>query len=371
MKVIQILPELNSGGVERGTLELGQYLNGHGHESVVISNGGQLVNQLEAEGSSHITLPVHRKSLWSFRQVGPLRRVLIAERPDIVHIRSRVPGWITWLALKKIPPKQRPRLISTVHGFYSVNRYSTVMTKGDSVICVSDSIKQYVLENYPDVPENCLKVVHRGVDPAQYNSDYRPSEEWLRQWEEAFPDTRGKKLLTLPGRITRLKGHEDFLHILQNLPADTYHGIIAGGAHPRKEAYLNELKAKVAELGLSTRVTFTGHRSDLRDILSHSDLVLSLSQTPESFGRTTLEALSLGTPVVGYDHGGVGEILDTSFPSGRLNRQQLEKAPEKIIEILSANSLSIHAPEPYTLDNMLSGILSLYQNNLTHIHPAK
>jgi hypothetical protein len=153
MKVIQILPELESGGVERGTLEVGIYLVEQGHQSIVISNGGRLVEQLEAEGSRHISLPVQKKRLSSLRQVKVLRRIFEAEKPDIIHLRSRVPAWLAWLAWRKMDPKTRPRLVTTVHGMYSVNFYSKIMTRGEAVICVSNSVKDYVIKNYPDVPE--------------------------------------------------------------------------------------------------------------------------------------------------------------------------------------------------------------------------
>ena len=141
MKVIQILPELNAGGVERGTLEVGKYLTEQGHESIVISNGGRLVEQLEAEGSRHITLPVHKKRLSSLKQVKILRRRFETEKPDILHLRSRLPAWLAYLAWRKMDPLTRPRLVTTVHGFYSVNAYSRIMTKGERVICVSNRVK--------------------------------------------------------------------------------------------------------------------------------------------------------------------------------------------------------------------------------------
>ena len=119
MKVIQVLPELNAGGVERGTLELGRHLAAAGHESLVVSAGGRLVEQLETEGSRHIRLPVHRKSPATLGQVRPLRRLFETESPDIVHLRSRVPAWVAWLAWRKMDPAGRPRLVSTVHGFNS------------------------------------------------------------------------------------------------------------------------------------------------------------------------------------------------------------------------------------------------------------
>ena len=104
MKVIQILPELNSGGVERGTLEVGKYLVEQGHESIVISNGGRLATQLEKEVSRHITLPVHKKRLSSLKQVKVLRKLFEQEKPDVLHLRSRLPAWLAYLAWRKMPP---------------------------------------------------------------------------------------------------------------------------------------------------------------------------------------------------------------------------------------------------------------------------
>ena len=114
-----------------------------GHEALVVSNGGRQVEALEKSGARHATLPVHKKRLGTLLQVRPLRRVFEAERPDIVHIRSRVPGWVAWLALRKMDPASRPRLVSTVHGFYSVNAYSAIMTRGERVIAVpSTDVKE-------------------------------------------------------------------------------------------------------------------------------------------------------------------------------------------------------------------------------------
>lgn len=359
MKVIQILPELESGGVERGTLEVGKYLTEQGHESIVISNGGRLVKQLEAEGSRHITLPVHKKRLSSLKQVKVLRKLFETERPDIIHLRSRLPAWLAWLAWRKMDPRTRPRLITTVHGFNSVNAYSKIMTYGERVICVSNSVKKYILENYPDVAEEKITVIHRGIDTSMMNVGYRPDESWCIEWYAQFPETKGRKLLTLPGRITRLKGHGDFLNIIASLKDQQYHGVIAGGAHQKKTQYLKEIQSLARELQIEDRVTFTGHRNDLQNILSISSIVFSLTQKPESFGRTTLEALSLSTPVIGYDHGGVGEILDIILPEGKIPLGDIAAATEKI------NQWQETAPQPkqthpFTLENMLEKTLECY-----------
>jgi len=364
MKVIQMIPEMESGGVERGTLELARHLGAKGHESIVISGGGRMVAALEACSTRHITLPVGRKRLSSLMLVLPLRRLLERERPDILHLRSRVPAWIAWLAWRGMNPETRPRLVTTVHGFYSVNAWSAIMTRGERVICVSDSVRDYVTQNYPKTPEENLRVIHRGIDPADYPYGHRPTAEWLAAFQAAFPETAGKRLITLPGRITRLKGHEDFAKILEILKDDPQiHGLIAGGAHPKKAAYLDEIRAMFEKAGLSDRITFTGARSDLREVLAISSVVLSLTTQPESFGRTTLEALGLGIPVAGYDHGGVGEQLALLYPEGRIVPHDTRQAAQVIRRLLD-NPPPVPRSYPYTLSSMLEGTVAVYEELL-------
>jgi glycosyltransferase involved in cell wall biosynthesis len=362
MKVLQVLPEMNAGGVERGTLEIGGYLARHGHESLVVSHGGRLVPALETAGVRHLALPVHRKSLGSLLQVRPLRRLLERERPDILHLRSRVPGWIAWLAWRKMNPSVRPRLVTTVHGFYSVNAYSAIMTRGERVIAVSECIRDYIRRNFPRVPPERIHVIPRGIDPAEYPRGFRPATEWLAAWHASHPQLAGRRVLTLPGRITRLKGHEDFLRLLAALrdTDDSVHGLIVGDAHARKQDYLGELRALTAQLGLADRVTFAGHRADLREVLSVSDLVFSLSTQPESFGRTTLEALALGRPVIGYDHGGVGEQLRAIFPSGRVPTGDSQALLETTRRLLSSAAAPTAVPAEYTLEAMCAATLTAY-----------
>lgn len=367
MKVLQILPELNAGGVERGTLELGQHLVREGHQSVVVSHGGRMTGQLELEGSRHIQLPVHRKSIFTLSQVGALRALLEAEKPGILHARSRVPAWIAWLAWRKMPPETRPQFITTVHGFYSVSPYSAIMTRGESVICVSTSVRDYVLENYPKVPREKLRVIHRGVDPQAYPTNYQPSAEWIQQWQKEFPKTKGKFVVALPGRITRWKGSLDFLKVIEALKQKgiPVHGLLVGEAHPRKQDFYQALHAEIYKSGLEKDISLTGHRSDLREIMAASDVVISCSTDPEAFGRVTLEALTLGKPVAGYDHGGVREQLDALLPSGKIPLGDTSAMAEK----LAAWHTTPEKPRPnqsFTLRQMLEQTCDTYRQLLDH-----
>jgi glycosyltransferase involved in cell wall biosynthesis len=363
LTVVQVLPALESGGVERGTLEVGKYLVEHGHRSIVISAGGRLVEQLEREGSEHLAWEVGRKSpLTLLRYVGRLRRFLRDEKADILHVRSRMPGWVCYLAWRGMDPAMRPHLVATVHGPYSVNRYSAVMSRGERVIAISDMIAAYIRTNYPHVAPENIRLIPRGVDPAQFPHGYQPTAAWLTRWRADYPELTGRKVIILPARITRWKGQEDFIQLMARLVAANHdvHGLIVGEAHPHRREFMLELQRQCRALGLENRITFTGHRGDLKDVMAVSDIVLSLSREPEAFGRVTLEALSLGKPVIAYDHGGVSEQLAAVLPDGAIPVGDIAAAAKKTADWLSQPP-DVPAQNPYTLARMLASTLDVYR----------
>ena len=362
LSVAQLLPALNGGGVERGTLEVAQELVKHGHRSIVISAGGRLVPELVNAGSEHLAWPLGIKSPLTLRWVWPLRRWLTEQRIDILHVRSRLPAWIGWLAWRGMNPATRPHFVTTVHGLYSVSRYSAIMTRGEQVIAVSQTIRDYLHRHYPDLPPERIQVIPRGVSPAEFPYGYQPSPDWLDAWHQQYPQLQNALILALPGRLSRLKGHEDFIELIarlrrQNLPVC---GLIVGGEEPGRQRYAAELREKVRTLGLSDALLFTGHRADMREIYAVSKLVLSLSAQPESFGRTALEALSLGTPVVGYDHGGIGEILARLYPAGLTPFGNVAALTARVAELLTA-APPVPSEPAFPLQRMLDETLALYE----------
>jgi len=372
MKILQVLPALQGGGVERGTLEIANALIKSGHESWVVSGGGQLVPRLQRQGSTHVQWALGRKSPLSLRHVSRLRGWLAKEGFDIVHLRSRMPAWLVWLAWRGLPPRDRPRLVTTVHGLHSVSRYSAIVTCGERVIVVSSSVRRYVTDNYPDCDPGRLRLVYRGINPAQFPPGYVPPEHWLRRWYRQYPQLLEHDVITLPGRLTRLKNHADFLHTLAALRARgrSVKGLIVGDEDPKRRAYAREIHRIAADLGLTDHVHFTGHRNDMREIYAVSDVVLSLSSRPEAFGRTVLEPLSLSVPVVAYDHGGVGEILQALFPEGAVPCGNIAGV---IDTVDSALQQALPAPRPNTtflLSRMCEDTLAVYRELLQDRSPA-
>ncbi|MEZ6055102.1 MAG: glycosyltransferase family 4 protein [Planctomycetaceae bacterium] len=366
LTVMQMLPALDGGGVESSALEMSEEIVRAGHRSIVVSSGGPLVGQLELHGAEHIELPITKRHLvGSLRAVSRLKEILRAEQVDVLHARSRHPAWVAWLAWRKLPAAWRPRFVTTAHGLYSVNPYSAIMAKGEKVIAVSETVRDYLLSSFPRLLDlDTVETIYEGIDQLNYTPDFRPSEQWLSRWKQEHPALQQRPLLTLPGRITRLKGHFDFLTAIHQLKqrGTLVNGLIVGGVDPRRRHYAQEVECRIVELGLQDHVMMLPHRLDLREILSVSDVVLSLSSNPpEAFGRTVVEALSLGTPVVGYDHGGAAEILRTLFPAGRVTPGDVAEVVRQIEACIETNQ-EIHPNLQFTRQHMSETTIRLYEN---------
>jgi glycosyltransferase involved in cell wall biosynthesis len=365
LTVVQLLPALESGGVERSTLEVAAALVRAGHRAIIVSAGGRLVEPLLASGAEHITLDIGRKSLLSLRHIRGLRDLFVRENVDIVHPRSRLPAWLGWKAVRALPSARRPRFVTTVHGLNSPGRYSAVMTYGERVICVSETVRRYVLQHYPRTPVQRLRVIPRGIDPTQFPRRPWPDAAMRARVAEHHPGLAGPgPLLLLPGRGTRLKGHADAISLLAQLHAD---GVPArlwmpGAREAGRENYVAELEAEAARAGVAEALLITAPTARIADAYAAADLVLQLSRKPEAFGRTVIEALSVGRPVLGWAHGGVGELLDELQPQGAVppfDLQQLRSSAHAMLTQPPAPLATM--PGSYTLSAMQDATLATYQ----------
>ncbi len=361
--VLQLVPALESGGVERGVLEVADALVHAGYRSIVISEGGRMVDTLVQGGSEHFESKMGRKSLAAISWIAWLRRFVVNESIDLIDFHSRVPGWIALAAWSSLPRDRRPVLISSLHGLHSVNLYSSVMCRGQWVIAVSHTVRDYIRENFPKVPEERIRVIHRGIDADDFPRGFQPSDDWMTKWKNEHAALVGKKLITLVGRVTRLKGHSDLVRMIGNLRSqgNDVHGLIVGGVDPRKVDYLRSLESQIEAAGLSEHIHFLGERRDLKEIYSISDCVVSLSRTPESFGRSVAEALSIGSPVAGYDHGGVGEILRAQYPFGLVSVGDIDQLTSCVAKILFVEPRVLPSANPFERQRMLDATLELYE----------
>lgn len=364
LTVVQLLPALESGGVERSTLEIAQALTEAGHRALVVSAGGRLVPRLQAIGAEHIRMDIGRKSLAVLQHVPALRRVFQREAVDIVHARSRLPAWVGWYAWRSLPAHRRPHWVTTVHGLNSPSRYSAIMARGERVICVSETVRNHVLKHYPRTDPARLRVVPRGIQTDMFPRTAHPDAE-ARAWAAAqHPALEGSgPLLLLPGRGTRLKGHADALALLRALRSSGCDARLwlPGAREAGREHYIRELEIEAERGGFAHALAFTPPTDQIARAYAASDLVLQLSRKPEAFGRTVIEALSAGRPVLGWAHGGVGELLRELQPAGAVQPFD-DVALADAARALLAQPPAPPATMPYTLQAMQHATLAVYQD---------
>ena len=360
MKILQILPELNIGGVERGVCDLSKALVEQGHQSFVISNGGKLESSLVASGGKHISMPVHIKRFKTLKLAKELYEVILDVNPDIIHVRSRMPAWVTYHALKKFK-NNKPVHVSTFHGLYSFPIYSKVMANVDHVISISNTVDDYIKTTYK-VPDEKITVIPRGCDLSEFNQEPL-DQSWKDEWYKEFPQTLNKKIIMLPARITKWKGVDDFINLINLIDDESIHGIVVGPVSKSKQKFFKKLQSKVQKLNLETKITFCGSRSDIVNVYKFADIVYNLSKTPEPFGRTTIEAASVGTKIMGWDHGGTKEILSELFPDGLVKLEDIQALKEKTLELLSDDDKK-PKPNTFTSERMINSTLEVYRSLL-------
>ncbi|MEJ2436772.1 MAG: glycosyltransferase family 4 protein [Sulfurovaceae bacterium] len=359
MKIVQILPELNEGGVERGIVEFNRELVTLGHESIVISHGGKLVPQIKLGGGKHIDFDVCSKNpLTALFRIWSLKKILKTLQPDIVHVRSRVPAWLTYFANKSL----RLKIVSTVHGFNSVNFYSAIMTKADTIICVSKSIKEYIQKHY-QVAEKKITIVPRGIDLEFFNPKKR-DEDFIATFKKEH-NLQDKFVVTTVGRVTQLKDYETFIKAIALLQ-DRYPDVIAlmvGGIREDKQEYFKSLKKLIKEFGLQDRIIFAGSQAKINQIYLLSDVVVSSSKKPESFGRSVAEAIAMNKAVVATNHGGVKDIIQESINGYFFEIGDDKELAKKIIlaKELKFNGYN-YIRDNFSLEQMVEKTIGVYRS---------
>lgn len=372
MHVVQALVSLNLGGSELVATELTEHLVINGYNvTVIAAGGGPLQNRIDRCGAGHLDWPIGRKRLSTLGYIKQLRDWIRRERPDIIHVHSRLPAWICWLAVRRLPPSERPVLITSMHGHYSVNRYSAIMAKGDWIVAVSEHIRDYTTRNYPLADSSRLITIHGGTSQGDFPYGHKADDAWFDRTYREFPELRGKRLLCLPGRLSRYKGHAVFIELIAALASEfpEIHGLVIGKAKPGSR-FRSELEGLAEKSGVLDKITFTGARMDIRDWMSASEIVFSLcSDPPEAFGRTVPEALHLGVPVIGWDHGGVSEVLATMFPQGAVTPDQPTELLNRTRDFLQKTP-GVQPSTAFLLDDSMNKTLKLYQSAITERNPG-
>jgi glycosyltransferase involved in cell wall biosynthesis len=304
--VLQVLPSLITGGVERGTIEMAQALVAAGWQAVVASSGGPLVREIERAGARHVTLPLASKNPLVMRaNISRLVEVIEQHTIDIVHARSRAPAWSALWATRRTGR----HFVTTFHNAYGEGSrlkhiYNSVMAKGERVIAISDFVGTHVAQVY-GVSSDRLRVIPRGVDFVRFAPDHIGAERLVtlaRQWQ--LPD--GAPVVMLPGRLTRWKGQLVLIEAIALLGRSDVRCLFVGSGDAR---YRRELEAHAAKLGLGGAVEIVDECRDMPAAYMLADVVVSASTSPEGFGRVVAEAQAMGRPVVATSHGGARETV--------------------------------------------------------------
>jgi len=314
--VLQVLPSLVSGGVERGTLEIAEALVAAGFRAFVASAGGPLVARLEALGARHVALPLATRSpagLW--RNAAALAGLVRREGIAILHARSRAPAWSALAAARRTGA----HFVTTYHGTYAEGLpgkrlYNSVMARGERVIAISRFIAEHVRAVH-GVGEDRLRLIPRGVDERIFDPA-RVGPERLAALRAAWGVAEGRPVVMLPGRITRWKGQEVLVEAMGRLGGEAL-ALLVGDAAGR-EGFRDALATRIAALGLGERVRLVGHAEDMPAALLLADVVVHASTEPEAFGRTVIEAQAMERCVIASDLGGPTETVEHGVTGWRV-----------------------------------------------------
>jgi len=307
--ILQVLPALDTGGVERGTVEVAAAQVAAGFRAVVASAGGRLLPELSRTGASHVTLPLASKDpLVIWRNAARLAAIARAEGVAIVHARSRAPAWSARFAARRTGA----RFVTTYHGTYTEGfpfkrAYNAVMASGDRVIAISRFIADHLIARHGTDPRR-VRVIPRGVDPVRFDPGSVGGDR-MRRLAEAWRLPDGAPVILLPGRLTRWKGQAVLIEALARLGRADAVAVLAGDAQGR-EGYREELLALARARGVAARLRLPGEVADMPAAFMLADAVVSASTAPEAFGRVVVEAQAMGRPVVATAHGGAAETVE-------------------------------------------------------------
>jgi len=328
MNVLQIVPELNAGGVERTVIEVADALTAAGHTAHVASEGGRMAETLkQAGGIIHILPMASKNPAISVLNKRRLRKLIRDKGIDIVHARSRAPAFAARAAARA----EGVGFVTTYHGIYNANSslkrgYNAVMASGDLIIANSNYTRDHIVREHGTDPAR-IRVIPRGVDMSRFDP-VAVSGDFRGEWGI----TKDVPLWLLPGRMTEWKGQKVAIRALAlNSEARL---VLIGDAQGR-EGYMRDLRELAQSLDVMSRLLIMSHNSEMPKVLASADVVISASTDPEAFGRVAAEAQAMGRPVVATAHGGALETVEDGVTGRLVPPGDAESLAQACAEVLS------------------------------------
>lgn len=368
-RVLQVLPALSAGGVERTAVDVAAGLVAAGAEAFVASEGGRLVHDIERVGAHHITLPLATKNPFRLRTNVRRLRALVREHGiELIHARSRAPAWSARAAARA----EGLPFVTTYAGTYNENFpgkrfYNGIMAAGDAVIANSHFIAGHVLERYPEA-RGRLVTIPRGIDIHSFDPA-RVSQERVIAIAKSWRLPDGLPVILMPGRLTRWKGQSFLVDALAALGRQDFVCFIVGDDQGRNK-YRAELEEKIRHLGLGGVVRIVGHCRDMAAAYMLADVVVAPSLDPEAFGRVPVEAQAMGKPVVATDHGGFRETVlpgETALlvPPGDVDALASAIGDALAIDLETRRAIALrgreHVAATWTVEHMVASTLDVYR----------
>lgn len=369
--ILQVVPALVSGGVERGTIEIaGKLSYSDEFNSLVVSAGGPLVDKLDKLGIPHVELNVSSKNPFTIWKNAKLIAGIIKKyNVDLVHARSRAPAWSCYMATKATGVK----FITTFHGIYNISGflkryYNSIMTEGERIIAVSNFVKQHIILNYK-TDEKKIRVIHRGIDQNYFDpASITPGHQL--KFREKYNIPVNTPVILLPSRMTAWKGHMSLIEALGLIKDQDFYCLMVGdlSKHPN---FNKRVHAKIRELKLQSKIQIFGNEPDMLKLYGICDIVLSTSIQPEAFGRTIIEGQAMEKLVIATSIGGAAETIKDKATGFHVIPGNVQDLAEKISYCLSIlgteEAVKIgqesrkSSIENFSLDLMLSKTLDVYR----------
>lgn len=370
--ILQLIPELETGGAERGCVDMARAIRQAGGRAIVISAGGKMVRELEESGAQHLCWPSIKsknpfKIMWN---AAKLQVLLRRGKVDLIHARSRAPAWVGYFAASRTGVPFMTTFHSTYNFKSNVKRwYNSVMARGVRVIAISDFIRQHILANYHTHPEN-IRLIHRGVDIDAF-SPAAVTPQRMAALRSNWGVAEGVPVILLPGRLTRWKGQAVLIEAMALLK-DTNAVAVCVGSDQGRTDYTQSLRDQIKRLGLKGRVVLAGDCTDMPAACAAASIVASCSTEPEAFGRVIVEAQAMERPVVVSNLGAVAETAaggwgmivppeDPAALAGAL-RQVLALTPEARATLGPTARAFVLAN--YTRAKMTAATLAVYEEIL-------
>jgi glycosyltransferase involved in cell wall biosynthesis len=377
--ILQVLPSLVTGGVERGTVDLARAITESGGTALVASSGGVLASDLGRFGAKHITLPVHSKNpIEIHRNIYRLSEVIRDYKINLIHARSRAPAWSCYYAAQRMDIP----FVTTFHGNYSDGNflkhfYNSIMTRGDRVIAISEFIAQKVVQEYRVNPDKVI-TVPRGVD-LDFFDPAAVSDERLRKLSNEWQIPECSRIILLPGRLTEWKGQRVLIEAIAKIRDKSGLCVILAGSAQGRDHYLRDLRLSIDRLGLSETIRLVGDCRDMAAAMLLADVVVSCSVEAEAFGRVIIEGQAMGRLVIGTDHGGAKETIcegETGWLVSPGNSGDLARCLEMVLSLGEQERIKIahqamkNVRKKYTRDQMCELTLAIYRDLVSEV-PAE